>query len=305
MAIPKLAIHARPVLAPGQNGIQEIARPTMRQIANDPKRAYWFIDPLIHTGKFTQLTGRQFAAPLLVSASAKSGRRENDREQPPPPPVIKPGSQSPQSAAASAHIEAPGLIVVLSSDGDAASAAGFWYDAASHGLDKQYYIAVISAPKWTENQQVTWLTGQDLKSFKQAKFSTETLISDVVKDVASIRKVDPNRVFLHGIGNGGSAAYVASLEEKSPFRGFYVLNATFRSSSLPPLERASGRRYLIQNSKDDHVNPYWTAEAAQKMLIKNGAIVKLDASTGYLGSQAPDAVMTQIKTSFDWLAAGK
>ena len=302
MPIPRLVARARPAMGPGQNGIQEPARPTLRQIADDPKRAYWFIDPTTRGGRVAQVDGRRFSGPLLVSAAARGSK---PGEQPPPPPIVKSAQQNTQPAAGNARPDAPGLIVVLTSDGDAASAAGFWHEVAYRGLDKQYYIAVVSAPKWTENQQIVWPTGQDIKGFKEAKFSTETLVADVVRDVASIRKIDTNRIFLHGIGNGGSAVYAASLDEKSLFRGFYVLGYSFKSAGLPPLERAMGRRYLIQNSKDDHVHPFWTAEAAQKLLVQKGAIVKLDASNGYLGSQATEAVMAQIKTSFDWLAAGK
>jgi predicted esterase len=301
-AIPKLVVRARPVIAPGQNIVQEHTRPALRQIANDPKRAYWFIDPMPQGGRAAQANRRRFAGSVLVSATA-SGRKDSG-QQPPPPPAIKPTLHSP-AVGGSANSDLPGLIVVLTSDGDAASAAGFWYDAAVRALDKQYYVAVVVAPKWTETQQTVWLTGQEIKSFKDAKFSTEGLVEDVVKDVASIKKIDVDRVFLHGIGSGGSAAYAASLDEKSPFHGYYILSASFKSTGLPPLDRASGKRYLIQNNKDDRVHPYWTAEAAQKLLVQKGAAVKLEASSGYLGSQTPDAVMAQIKTSFDWLAAGK
>jgi predicted esterase len=306
LPIPRLVVHARPAQGPGQNGLQEPARPTLHQIANDPKRAYWFIDPISHTGRLTQLTGRRDDPVVHVAAST----RAEVREQPPPPPTVKatpqfgnPGSLQPFTV--NDHAEEPGLIVVLTSDGDAASSAGFWNEAAAHGLGKQYYVAVVVAPKWTDNQQFVWLTAQDIKSFKEAKFTTETLVADVVRDVASTRQIDPNRVFLHGIGNGGSAVYSASLEEKSPFRGFYILSAAFRSSALPPLERAIGRRYLIQNGKDDRMHPYWIAEAAQKLFVRKGAVVRLEASTGYLGSQGVEAIMTQLKTSFDWLASGK
>ncbi len=308
LPFPVLALQARQVQVPNQNGVIEPARPFLRQIADDPKRAYWFIDPLSHTSKFTQLTGRRIIAPL-IAATTLNGGNLHGLQLPPPPPAVHPAPQNAQpdqhAAANPAHPDLPGLIVVLTSDGDAASAAGFWYDAASHGLDKQYYIAVVVAPKWTESQQLVWLTGQDLKSQKDAKFSTETLVADVVKDVEGSKKIDPKRVFLHGIGSGGSAVYAASLEPDSPFHGFYVLSATFKSTGLPPLDHATGRRFLIQNTRDDHVHPFWTAEAAQKMLVQKGAVVKLDPSTGYLGSLAPDAVNAQLKSSFDWLAAVK
>jgi predicted esterase len=300
MPIPKLAVHARPMQAVGQN--QEPARPVMRQIADDPKRAYWFIDPVGRTRRITNVTIRRFSGSILASAAAR-GIKSDDVEQPPTPPIGRPMPQS--QPAGGVHLEAPGLIVVLTSDGDAASAAGFWQEAAYRGLDKQYCVAVVVAPKWSENQQLVWLTAQDLKGVKEAKFSIEKLAADVVKDVSSVRTIDASRIFIHGIGNGGSAAYAASLDEKSPFRGTYVLGGAFKSAGLPPLERAGGRRYLIQNSKDDHVHPYWTAEAAQKMLVQKGAVVKLEASTGYLGSQGADAVMAQLKSSFDWLAASK
>lgn len=304
MALPKLAVRQRPVLQAAQNGFQEAARPSLRQIAGDPKRAYWFIDPRINGNRLTQMTGRRSINPLVISAALRPGKAEL-AGQPPPPPIGKSAPIADAAAPGARANDAPGLIVVLTSDGDAASAAGFWYEAAAHALEKKYYIAVVAAPKWTPNQQSVWLTNPDMKGAKEAKFSTETLVADVVKDISATNTIDANRIFLHGIGAGGAAAYAIALDERSPFRGFYVLGATFKTSALPPLDRAAGKRFLIQNGKDDRVHPYWMAEAAQKLLTQKGATVKLDPTPGYLGSQSIDAVMGLIKASFDWMTASK
>ena len=87
--------------------------------------------------------------------------------------------------------------------------------------------------------------------------------------------IDPQRVFLHGAADSGLAAYACSLTETTPFRGFYIHDAPFRSTQLPALTHAKGRRYFLQQSEDDKAQPLWMADVARKMLADRGATVKL------------------------------
>jgi len=296
--LPKVSVRARPlVLPPG--GQAAGATPTLHQIAADPKRAYWFIDPRTNGERaelgHPPLIGINGNRTVLVNSII----RFNAEQQPPAPPVATRG--------VAANASTMGLLVVLTSDGDAASAAGFWQDAALNALGRKYFVAVVAAPKWIDNQPVVWVTEQDLKTVKTAKFATETLVNDVVNDVTGMTgvSVDRARIYLHGVGAAGSAVFSASLAENSPFKGFWVLSSTFKSAGLPPLERSSGRHYYIQNAKDDHAHPQWMAEAAQKLLMQKGATVKLDPTAGYLGVQSSSTVTDQIRGAISWLATGK
>ena len=114
----------------------------------------------------------------------------------------------------------------------------------------------------------------------------------------------PARIFLHGTADSGPAVYAASLESSTPFKGFYLLATPFKSAGLS-LKQAKGRRYVLQNSKEDKANPYLMAAAAQKILSDNGASVKLLTYRGkapYEFEEGREKAMTDALT---WLETGK
>src|SRR5581483_3905083 len=171
---------------------------------------------------------------------------------------------------------APGLLVVLAGgDGNGANAVAFWQEVAQKALKGNYLVALPVAPKWGANPPIVWVTRGSRKQVKEARFTTESFVADIVKDVAATQAVAPDRVYLHGAADSGPAAYACSLEETTPFHGFYILASAFKSAQLPSLAHAKGRRYLIQHSKEDKVSPFWMAAAAQKLLSQQGAVVRL------------------------------
>jgi predicted esterase len=258
LPFPKVAIRARPAPADLVSPVIRAAQPMLKQVAGDVKKSYWFIDT---RPQFQP--GGGIRAHNVLRAPAAGGVA----------PPASPGANMPAN---------PGLIVVLTGDGDGATASAFWQEAARSALNSAYCVAVVNAPRWIDTQTVTWITAAEMKKVKEAKFSAESLLTEVVKDVESYRQIDTSRVLLHSIGAAGMAAYSASLDPQSPFTGYLIASATFRSADLPALDKASGRKYLILNDRDDKTHPFWMAEAAQKLLQQKGALVTLEPTLGYL-----------------------
>ena len=72
----------------------------------------------------------------------------------------------------------------------------------------------------------------------------------------------------------------ASLSPVSPFHGVYILTSVFKSSQLPPIASAHGRRYYLHGSLKDAVAPVWETTAAAEMLKRNGATVFVAIAPG-------------------------
>lgn len=130
-------------------------------------------------------------------------------------------------------------------------------------------------------------------------------MADIVKDVAATQAVALDRVYLHGAADSGPVAYACSLEETTPFHGFYILASAFKSAQLPTLAHAKGRRYLIQHSKEDKVSPYWMAAAAQKLLSQHGAVARLLPYRGNHGYDFAEDIFAQMGVAIAWLEGTK
>lgn len=196
----------------------------------------------------------------------------------------------------------PGLIVVLpGGDGNGRRYLDLWSEAMQRAFKGHYYVAILNAPVWSHDQHTPWLTQQSLRKPKAARFTTETLAADVVKDVAAMYPVDATHVFLHGVAESGTAAYACSLEAATPFRGFYILASSFRPLQLPVLSYARGRRYLLQQSPTDSITPFWMATTAEKMLTDQGAIVKVDSYSGQHGYNFDESLWDKMGSAIAWL----
>jgi predicted esterase len=269
--ITRVALRPRTPLAPISRG------PEQHQIAGDFKRTYWLISP--------------------------SGFIRSQHIAPPAPPRLSIAGNA-RDAAIPAIIqgdETPGLLVVLPPDGNGANAALFWQQMEDKALKNRTYIAVATAPKWSETQTATWLTVENAKQVKEAKFTTEKFAAEIVQDVMASHTIQPNRTYLHGAAESGPAAYACSLDETTPFKGFYILASAFKSASLPPLSRARNRRYFIQHSTDDKTAPFVMAAAAQKLLAEQGAAAKLASYKGSHGYVFSDPAADPIGDAISWL----
>jgi predicted esterase len=274
MPIPQIVVRSR-ATAQSQTG-----GPEQHQIAGDFKRTYWLVRP----PEFVR--NRQVGGGVVA---------------PPAPPRPDGAVKAAGDVQGPARDQRPGLLVVLPPDGNGAEAALFWQEVLQKSLKNRYIIAVASAPKWSATQSKIWVTSEEIKEVKEAKFSTERFAAEIVQDVTANHAVDAGRIFLHGAAESGTAVYAASLEESTPFRGFYVLSAGFKSAGLPPMARAKNRRYLIEHSRDDKAAPYIMAAAAQKVLSEHGAAVKLLPYQGTHGYRFTDPAADPIAEAMAWL----
>ena len=242
--IPKVALRKR---QPGFGG--EVITPNRAELRHanaDPHSAYWLIVP--NNGRVARVNN--FGGNIRIIQNG----------------VVQNVVANQNVGGGAIRMEKPGLLVVLTAgDGNGANAVALWQDIADKVFKGRYLIALPVAPRWNADQKVSWLTAESRKEVKQAKFTTESLTADIVKDIAGMYTPDPARIFLHGTGDSGPAVYAASLETSTPFKGFYLLAAPFKSAGLS-LKQAKGRRYVLQNSKEDKANPYLMAAAAQKIL---------------------------------------
>jgi len=245
------------------NGFYIRRRAELHLIGDDPQHAYWLLCPA-----------------YISPTTAQNG---------PVPPPRKPTF---------------GLIVGLAEGtGNGEDLTDFWQEAIQKSLKDGYFVALPIAPKWSAKQPAAWLTQQNIGQVKGARFTTEEFLEDIVKDVKSRYPIDPGRLFLHGIGEGGLAAYACSLNATTPFRGFYILSSPFKTAQLPPLTAAKGRRYLIQQSKEDRVTPFFQAAAAEELLKKQAALVKLVATRGEHGYKFAESPWEQVTAAITWLEA--
>ncbi|MCW3053935.1 MAG: Phospholipase/Carboxylesterase [Chthonomonadales bacterium] len=197
-----------------------------------------------------------------------------------------------------------GLIIVLADGaGGEKTLTDFWQEAIQKSLKDGYFVAVPIAPRWNASQPSAWLTQQNVAEVKEARFTTESFMNDIAADVASDNPINKDRIFLHGVGEGGLAAYACSLSAATPFRGFYLLSAPFKTAQLPPLTNARGRRYFIQQSKDEKITPYFQAAAADELLRKQNAVVHLISTQGEHGYKFADSPWEQIAQAIAWLEA--
>ncbi len=268
-AIPQLKLRPRQVV-----GAQIPISVENHQIGGDPQRAYLLLRPGVVAGNGV----------------------------PPPGAPLPPAAPN---ANATVNTK-PGLLVVLpGGSGNGTDAVPFWTEVAQKTFKGSYLIALPIAPKWNADQTLIWVTRNNRKQVKEAKFTTEAFVSDVVQDIARYQTFAPEKVFLHGAADSGPAVYACSLEAQTPFRGFYLLASTFQSAQLPPLDHARNRRYYLQHSKDDKVTPYWIAEAAQKLLSEHGAVVKLETYRGNHGYDFVDEIFPHIGAAVSWLEGEK
>ena len=294
--IPKIALHKR---VPDFNaGIAPPYRSELRHANADPHSAYWLIIPnndAMRVGINRNFNNNGGA----VRVVQVNGRNIVLNNAPVPAGVRAVAAQAPQAGKL-------GLLVVLANgDGNGANALPFWSELCMGALKGRYMIALPVAPRWNANQTVAWITADSRKQVTEAKFTTESLVADVVKDVSGAYPFDTARVFLHGAAESGPAVYAASLEPGTPFKGFYVLASAFKSTQLPPLKQAKGRRYFLQNSKDNKATPFVMAAAAQKLLQEQGAVVKLDEYAGKTAYEFAGGAEKVMGAAIAWLEGGK
>jgi predicted esterase len=228
------------------------------------------------------------------------------------PGMLLPRSPQPQTAAATegrpfvAEQDRPGLIVVLSdTDANNRPVQEFWQEAVTKAFGNRYLVAVAMAPRWGQEKPYTWVTSVNRSRTPAAKFTAETFVADIVADIEARYPIQTGHVFLHGEGSGGIAAYSASLQAQTPFRGYSLLGAEFRSVQLPPFAAAGGRRYYLQAAKTDKTIPYFLMTSARGLLTQAGAAVELMPLTGDHTPRFNAETLDLLAKAVHWLENGR
>ncbi len=260
------------------------------EIGDDPRRAYW----LISSGLI--LTPENAARPRLQTVG--NGANRYTISQPVPDQKAEKPTIAPEKR--------PGLLVVLTDSMDDIEAQKLrWQTIAAQAFDGKLLIALARSPQTNAKQNdpkqaALWPVRTAPNAAPDDPCATENLVSAIVKDAAAKYPINPDRVFLAGVGQGGGAVYACSLEAQTPFHGFLLLDAPFRSNLLPPLDRAKNRRYYLLHHRQNSKTPFFLATAAQSRLTKAGGRVLL---TEYppLPEKAPAPDADALATALRWL----
>jgi phospholipase/carboxylesterase len=156
--------------------------------------------------------------------------------------------------------------LVMALHGGSGNGRGFLWswlrDARSHG-------AILVAPTATGNtsNKSTWaLMGED----------TDTPnLTRILKHVQARWNIDPNRVLLTGMSDGGTFCYVSGLQSASPFTHLAPVSATFHPlmAEMADAERLRGLPIHLVHGRLDWMFPVQVARQTQQLLAAAGAEV--------------------------------
>jgi phospholipase/carboxylesterase len=156
--------------------------------------------------------------------------------------------------------------LVMALHGGSGNGRGFLWswlrDARSHG-------AILVAPTATGNtsNKSTWaLMGED----------TDTPnLTRILKHVQARWNIDPNRVLLTGMSDGGTFCYVSGLQSASPFTHLAPVSATFHPlmAEMADAERLRGLPIHLVHGRLDWMFPVQVARQTQRLLAAAGAEV--------------------------------
>ena len=190
-----------------------------------------------------------------------------------------------------------GLIIVVPGDEGGSEVESFVKRIYKKALPKNYLVAQLVEVKWTAEQQVMWPT-EKVPAEKQ-EFSTEEFIGAVIKDVKNKYRVNNNHIFTLCWSSAGPAGYAYSLREDSLATGSFIAMSGFEPESLPPLEQARGRAYVLFQSARDERYPFSAAQQAYNKLKEKNAKASL---LKYRGKQNwQEKAYTQIRVGIKLL----
>jgi phospholipase/carboxylesterase len=151
--------------------------------------------------------------------------------------------------------------LVMALHGGSGNGRGFLWswlrDARSHG-------AILVAPTATGN---TWaLMGEDTDTPNLCR---------IVGQVRERWNIDPDRLLLTGMSDGGTFCYVTGLESASPFTHLAPVSATFHPlmAEIADAERLRGLPIYLVHGRLDWMFPVQVARQAQQLLSAAGADV--------------------------------
>jgi phospholipase/carboxylesterase len=151
--------------------------------------------------------------------------------------------------------------LVMALHGGSGNGRGFLWswlrDARSHG-------AILVAPTATGN---TWaLMGDDTDTPNLCR---------IIDQVRERWNIDPDRMLLTGMSDGGTFCYVTGLERASPFTHLAPISATFHPlmAEIADAERLRGLPIYLVHGRLDWMFPVQVARQTQQLLSAAGADV--------------------------------
>jgi len=190
-----------------------------------------------------------------------------------------------------------GLVIIMPGGDGSADFHSFVKRIYRHAVPKGYIAAQPIAVKWTPQQKIVWPTKTD--RVKDCQFKTEAFVEDVIRDVRSKTRINPQRIFTLSWSSSGPAAYAISLDPASSVTGSYIAMSVFKIRSTRSLVNARAHTYFIDHSPDDMVCPISMAKRAQTLLSGQGARVKFNEYPGGHGWQGN--VYPRLRQGFTWL----
>jgi phospholipase/carboxylesterase len=156
--------------------------------------------------------------------------------------------------------------LVMALHGGSGNGRGFLWswlrDARSHG-------AILVAPTATGNtsNKSTWaLMGEDTDTPNLAR---------ILRSVQARWNIDPTKMLLTGMSDGGTFCYVSGLESASPFTHLAPVAATFHPlmAQMADAERLRGLPIYLVHGRLDWMFPVQVARQTQQLLVAAGAEV--------------------------------
>lgn len=233
-------------------------------VSEDPRRYYWLVSP-------RTLPERDETAQAAVAVMAKGHPIRNGANP----------------------VGPPGLIVALQ-DGNPADASllDSWLDA-SDTLRGRFLIAVMARQDWAGTAPDGGSSPANRPPAPSAVADRARFAEQIARQLLLNNRIDPARVYLCAIGPAGIASYWCALQRETPFQGFIILSGPLRTSLLPALSTAKGRRFFLGLGLRNYRSGDVLASAAEPMLRRNGAMVHAERIAG--------SVTEAVRTAIRWL----
>jgi hypothetical protein len=107
------------------------------------------------------------------------------------------------------------------------------------GTPPDVVVAELVAPVWKKVDASTVVWPSKAFPVKEARFTTEQFVEDVIKDVSKTVKVHDGWIFMLGWSSSGHVLYSTAIENPK-VRGFFVAMSRFRPEWFHDLNRARG-----------------------------------------------------------------
>jgi predicted esterase len=188
------------------------------------------------------------------------------------------------------------LLLILPGGDGSADFHPFCKRIYKFALDRNYLVAQLVAPRWSQDQQIVWLTQKNPE--EGAQFTTEQFIEAVIADIKKRHPIDPRYVFALGWSSGGPPIYSSMLQKETALRGAFIAMSVYKPELLPDRANARGRAFYILHSPDDFI-PIRMAERAEEELSRHGARATLQTYEGGHGWRGD--VFGNIQAGIRWL----